>query len=1225
MQSARSQNCELVTDGAFEREPYSCFSDYLLNFHLVSSNTDNSPDFVFYSTGQSSWIYSEDCNSSQDWTIIPPGYSCATTPGGATIIPASQGTSDAYAALWSGTTREGLVAPLLEPLRACCSYLLRYDAVDLAPECNTAQALLIGSANPPCPPNTTNQVQPDGVTTNCNNPFTARHLHQSGGLNHTWQSFTQPVVPSEDLYYLLATQAVGPTTLMGIDNLSVEPIELDLVKTVDDANPDLNDVVTFTITVTNDEPYAFSGICVEDEFPAKLQLVDIGDFDTYDAQTGILKAEVDVPAGPDGEVVLSFTARVLDECPITNCAVINRDVTCTEKRSCVTLNAGQVPTGYTHIPPHVSTLTEAISLTYLPAGTANMVQIYLEGDLTIDAPSGYTFTGSQLLLGAGARIIVPGGSTLTIANSTLSECALMWRSVLVETGGTLVMTGSTLEGAERAVDARDQSILNIQDCTFQRNYIGLQLTPTQAYGLYRLKDLTLWDNTFTTGGTLPSPGPGAQIPALGNRSYAGIHLENFHLLDLQGATPNTFTGLSNGVVALSSRFSMSGATFSDIQPDGAYAIDGNGIYLAGRPSLWSAPIGGLVTDGMSWTNCATGIQAQRASLTMRHATMTGMQTGLLYANPLGSSLIVEDGNNITASKYGIRLDQTNSTGRVQIENNSIYILNSGPQISAGISAVGTQFPNFWPVILEDNAVSIIGPGHAFDLNAVRDFQLLSNDGLIGLETAVGFRQAGCSSNYFYCNHSSGPPPENGGSTASVDFLCETSNSSRYDCNKPGASATGMEINGFCPMENRLQRTQFGWHSIGLHYTDANAQTGPQEYTFNYWNQPAQTGGWNALHGGGFSPALNSLYFTSNLQGYSPYSVNPGSGWFILQGTATETCPSECSQPLPEDTVFLGRLDTLILADSLAGSLYSAQTQVLADRYLYHKLTSHPDLADSTSVFAGFVSSLAGSEIARLDSVWRPLRDGQPDSLQREVWVYLDSLTRHLTDSLADLQAQLAQASPQDSLILLADRANLYVTLEQADSSLIAWQDQWAAQRQGIDSLARVAWQSFSPQSDWATAEHWILGLHLLEGGVPDRSTVQDSLHTLATGCWSDYGLAVYLARSLLDTVIRDTTGLCLGETFTSSETREAVSPDVRDIRIFPNPTTGQITLQGDIPAGSVLEIIDGLGQVRLSQPDMSPDQRLLLPATWPDGPYWLRLRDTRGGLIHTQSILLQRD
>src|SRR5262249_56273095 len=85
--------------------------------------------------------------------------------------------------------------------------------------------------------------------------------------------------------------------------------DLALAKTVSDATPNVGDVITYTVTLTNNGPDAATGVTIDDLLPAGLSLVSAtSSVGSYNGVTGVWTVGT-LPGG--GSAVLTLNARVV--------------------------------------------------------------------------------------------------------------------------------------------------------------------------------------------------------------------------------------------------------------------------------------------------------------------------------------------------------------------------------------------------------------------------------------------------------------------------------------------------------------------------------------------------------------------------------------------------------------------------------------------------------------------------------------------------------------------------------------------------------------------------------------------------------------------------------------------------------------------------------------------------------------------------------------------------
>jgi len=189
----------------------------------------------------------------------------------------------------------------------------------------------------------------------------------------------------------------------------------------------------------------------------------------------------------------------------------------------------------------------------------------------------------------------------------------------------LQVATSTNAPAAFGVKALDGSIVNAYNSSFQRNYVGIHV-PDNGMGLNNTV-VNVHGTSFSTAGALAPPFAG-QTPALGTKGYAGIEVHDMALL-IYGW--NSFSDLSNGIVADGCDLSVTECTFADIQPDAAYAhaANGSGPVMKRTISFWPSWLPGqdppavqASTRMLSISRHFTGICARDAAGTQASAAST---------------------------------------------------------------------------------------------------------------------------------------------------------------------------------------------------------------------------------------------------------------------------------------------------------------------------------------------------------------------------------------------------------------------------------------------------------------------------------------------------------------------------------------------------------------------------------------------------------------------------
>lgn len=138
---------------------------------------------------------------------------------------------------------------------------------------------------------------------------------QNQGANSALDSDVNPATGATAVFNLASGQS--DTTR----DVGILPIDLTLVKTVDNATPAVGATITFVITVGNKGGYSpATGVLVSDIIPASLQLISVTpSVGTYDHATGVW----DLGGLPSGSsVTMTVVGKVVSLQPMTNTAEV---------------------------------------------------------------------------------------------------------------------------------------------------------------------------------------------------------------------------------------------------------------------------------------------------------------------------------------------------------------------------------------------------------------------------------------------------------------------------------------------------------------------------------------------------------------------------------------------------------------------------------------------------------------------------------------------------------------------------------------------------------------------------------------------------------------------------------------------------------------------------------------------------------------------------------------
>ena len=300
--------------------------------------------------------------------------------------------------------------------------------------------------------------------------------------------------------------------------------------------------------------------------------------------------------------------------------------------------------------------------------------VTITGDFTVDTAL-FTFDGAEVGFKVGCTIHVLTGNTLRIINGSIltNLGAEMWGGIVVDTGATVEVIGSTLCGAETAISIDNGFTTNpgsflIENSLFSKNYIGLSVRNYSA-GTYPGYVI----GTHFEGGALPSK-LCTGLPVLTSASYKGIDISQVSGgtgLTIGDATTapavaNRFTDMDFGIYSLSSTVRVFNNAFEDIQ-DLAGLNQGYAVYaLVNPPGPYELIVGTSSTRANTFTDCrfgvySTGMQIVNVSDNTMSAGTAPFEVGV-EINRTSDTIIVAGNTILDFTQTGVILDDNPGPG-----------------------------------------------------------------------------------------------------------------------------------------------------------------------------------------------------------------------------------------------------------------------------------------------------------------------------------------------------------------------------------------------------------------------------------------------------------------------------------------------------------------------------------------------------------------------------------
>ncbi|MFM1904304.1 MAG: hypothetical protein RLZZ440_2204, partial [Planctomycetota bacterium] len=218
--------------------------------------------------------------------------------------------------------------------------------------------------------------------------------------------------------------------------------DLYLTKTVDNARPEVNDQVTFTLTLENLGPTAAQSVQVVDQLPAGLQFVSANPPGNYNASTGVWTIGTLAASATE---TLDITARVLE--PVGGAGPVSASTnTGTATSTTVDPNPGNNTDSATVSPlqadlavvktasnlrPQIGTTFQyTIEVSNLGADTASNAQV------TDQLPAGVTYVSEQIIGAPAGSNYDPATGVWTIGTVTTADRPRLVITVRVNTGNS---------------------------------------------------------------------------------------------------------------------------------------------------------------------------------------------------------------------------------------------------------------------------------------------------------------------------------------------------------------------------------------------------------------------------------------------------------------------------------------------------------------------------------------------------------------------------------------------------------------------------------------------------------------------------------------------------------------------------------------------------------------------------------------------------------------------
>lgn len=913
----------------------------------------------------------------------------------------------------------------------------------------------------------------------------------------------------------------------------------------------------------------------------------------------------------------------------------------------------------------INYISDLVADATLPPSSYNGC-VSIIGTLIVD--QSYQFnSGSELLMGPQAKIIVNPTRTLAFDGSQIHGCNYMWNTIEIRPSARLDMRNTIVLNADSAITARGASHLILNSCTFAENYKSIVLKSTNPLVAASLSTFNLTNNVFsgTAGtGSLLAPYPSTQ------RSMSGIDAYRFFIFSTSTLTTNHFERMNFGIRLYDSWLTVRNWTFDNIRAFNNVPMHPSGTAIYGRnsggsmESLDQQGVGQTATA--TFNNCRYGIWLSGMRIMASKNKMTDMVMGIWLQNATNANVRIQD-NAMEVRRQGIRLFQYNGMPQCTIANNIIDASQAtglSPVGTFAIEMVGSDLPNVAQAQIFNNEINLFNYYFGMLLLNVDNVQLYGNEvhcfnenivdpngaNLFGIQvnssnnTSVTCNKVYNEDDLFFTGLGQIASP--------AGIVLFESPGVNVRCNQTYGMQQGIVFQGNCG-NAVVEGNEFNDDHIALRYAPSSFTGAQGTSTLTNGNRWIGTG-YNhtglhlgGLHGGPSSVFVDQSHYLTWNNGFgwdqsSPRSLRvlgvnyetitpagtwqqyTNQNWFGDVNADEYTCwgmDPLCDRPTPPTELAGAPDDGISLARAVAyGTLNEGecgeQVQWNANRWLVDCIERDTFLL-SDSVLAAYYDTIVNHNLYDYQEVAIACKAAMAMSATDSLM--LDSLSSDVDDLM------LAMATQDSTINDTASTSGQRETAWAAKAIL-------AADLHTADSLYAAYLQSMQGRCDAANAGVKILNNALTDTAVYEynaRTVTDIYLETVAAGvdtftdaqlsdliaiaeqCPLAGGKAVFWARSLYkmvnDSAFYDDEVLCYEPDTTLRKSEQEIS--LTGFKIIPNPAAEQAQLYWSGYSGNgTVELCDALGRVFHSQTVRLDAGTLRLDLTpYASGLYTLRL------------------
>lgn len=721
------------------------------------------------------------------------------------------------------------------------------------------------------------------------------------------------------------------------------------------------------------------------------------------------------------------------------------------------------------------------------------------------------------------------------------------------------------------------------------------------------------NNTFTTDSEyLPTYSFSSSAP------YAGMVAKSIPLVMVN---KSSFSNMSNGIILLNTNSIVGGdSSFDNIRGTNSNNlitsdIDGNAIYLSGQGNS-----GIFLQNNFNSNYRAIGVK--QANSIILNNTVKGGKIGFdVYEAQNRITRIVN--NDIEIDHQAVKLRANSPTQEMTISDNTIDVTEE-----RGIGILVSEFINSEDYSITDNisikikdksaGIAVFSGGGNF----IQNNQIIAAGDHHNLTESVGIALLGSSGNVTCDNVIRFPTSANESEQTKGIFLSAGSDN-LLTCNYTSGATYGINTWGFT--DSQIRNNTFSRNYTGLYYglypSEGNANTGPQEYMRNVWDNGTFVNG-----------AYGAEHLSQNQQfvDLSRYTVDDTDQPFTTDYNTPENAISDWifNFPTLENQNFSCENDICDSNPSLAftfggqssnnptfafaiangtidlSSNYNSEQNWIADYHLFNILQKkedkgeyvHPSLGNFTNTVSNEILSLGEvNELAIAALTESSFISTVSNSMLQEVEYMLEnyeSLNQQDYDAKLNL---ISSYNTQLQALFLSHNTNRSTNLQSIINNLPS--------------------RNNTTSGYYADAYEQALNL------ISNNSIDMPKLYRLADMCPIEGGESVYLARQILNTLddnkdTYDDISTCDRPDIKPRSLKEIGAKHI--VEVYPNPSTGIVNFESKEEIIAVLIAGSTNNFEKVNMNDNSIDI-----SNFPSGMYMLKLKMASGNIYFKKIILVK--